>query len=79
MKKISLMKSKKYVKINLILMMMVMMMMIIIHNDNKKYHKVRDHGHYTKKFRRATHSICNFRYKTPREIPKVFHNRSTYD
>ena len=41
---------------------------------NKKYHKVRDH-----KFRRAAHSICNLRYKTPKEIPIVFHNGSTYD
>ena len=23
--------------------------------------------------------ICNLRYKTPKEIPVVFHNGSTYD
>ena len=46
---------------------------------NKKYHKVRDHFHYTGKFRGAAHSICNLRYKTPKEIPIVFHNGSTYD
>ena len=46
---------------------------------NKKYHKVRDHCHYTGKFRGAAHSICNLRYKTPKEIPVVFHNGSTYD
>ena len=31
-------------------------------NDNKKYHKVRDHYHYTEKFRGAAHDICNLRY-----------------
>ena len=48
-------------------------------NVFKLYHKVRDHCHYTGKFRGAAHSICNLRYKTPKEIPVVFHNGSTYD
>ena len=48
-------------------------------DDNKKYQKVRDHCHYTGKFRRAAHSICNLRYKTPKEIPVVFHIGSTFD
>ena len=48
-------------------------------NAFKLYHKVRDHCHYTGKFRGAAHSICNLRYKTPKEIPAVFHNGSTYD
>ena len=48
-------------------------------NVFKLYHKVRDHCHYTGKFRGAAHSICNLRYKTPKEIPIVFHNGSTYD
>ena len=43
------------------------------------YHKVRDHCHYTGKVRGAAHSICNLRYKTPKEIPAIFHNGSTYD
>ena len=47
-------------------------------NDNdKKQQKVRDHCHYTG--RGAAHNICNLRYKMPKEIPVVFHNRSTYD
>ena len=48
-------------------------------DDNKKYHKARDHCHYTEKFRAAAHNICNLRYKTPKEIKVVFHNGSTYD
>ena len=47
-------------------------------DNNKKYHKVRDNCHYTRKYRGAAHSICNLRYKTPKEIPVMFHNRSTY-
>ena len=48
-------------------------------NEFKLKHKVRDHCHYTGKFRGATHNICNLRYKIPKEIPIVFHNGSVYD
>ena len=48
-------------------------------DDDKKYHKVRDHCHYTGKYRGAAHSICNLRYKIPKEILVVFHNGSTCD
>ena len=41
--------------------------------------KVRDHCHYTGKFRGAAHSICNLRYKVPQEIPVKIHNGSKYD
>ena len=37
-------------------------------NAFKINHKVRDHCHYTKKFRGAARSICNSRYKTPRKF-----------
>ena len=47
-------------------------------NDEKNY-KVRDHCHYTGKYRGAAHNICNLRYKIPKEIPIVFHNESTYN
>ena len=48
-------------------------------NAFKLYHKVRDHCHYNGKFREAAQSICNLRYKTPQEIPVVFHNGCIYD
>ena len=48
-------------------------------DDNKNYHKVRDHCHYTGKYRRSAHEISNLRYKTPKEVSIVFHNGSTYD
>ena len=32
-----------------------------IHDNNKRYYKVRDHCHYTRKYRGAAHSICNLR------------------
>ena len=35
-------------------------------DDNKKYHKVRDHCHYTGKNRGAAYDICNLRYKIPK-------------
>ena len=44
--------------------------------DNKKE---RVHCHYTGKYRDAAHIICNLRYKTPKEIPVIFNNGSTYD
>ena len=47
--------------------------------SDKKHHKVRDHCHYTGKYREAAHNICNLGYKIPKEIPVVFHNGSTYD
>ena len=48
--------------------------------DNKRYQKLRDHCHYTGKYRGAAHDIFNLRYKKPKEIPLVFHNSSTtYD
>ena len=45
----------------------------------KLYQKVRDHCHYTGKFRGAAHSISNLRYKIPQEIPVKIHNGSKYD
>ena len=41
--------------------------------------KIRDHCHFTGKYRGAAHDICNLNYKAPNEIPVIFHNGSTYD
>ena len=47
--------------------------------EGNKHYKVRDHCHYTGKYRGAAHNICNLRYKIPKDIPIIFHNGSTYD
>ena len=46
---------------------------------NFKDPKVRDHCHYTGRYRGPTHSLCNLRYRIPSYIPVVFHNLSGYD
>ena len=51
-------------------------------NEKKKfklYQEVRDHCHFTGKFKGAARRICNLRYKVPQEIPVKIHNVSTYD
>ena len=40
----------------------------------KKHPKVRDHDHYTGKYRGAAQNECNLNYKTSKEIPIVFHS-----
>ena len=45
-------------------------------DDNNK---VRDHYHYTGRYRTVAHRTCNLRYKTSKEIPVIFHNGSAYD
>ena len=48
-------------------------------NAFKLCHIVKDHCHYTGKAREAAHNTCNLGCKTPKKIPVVFHNGSTYD
>ena len=40
--------------------------------NDKNYQKVRDHCHFTGKYRGAAHSICNLRFVFSNEIPVVF-------
>ena len=51
-------------------------------DENDEYYKnrkkVKDHCHYTGKFRGAAHSICSLRYKVPDNILIIIHNAS-YD
>ena len=48
-------------------------------NNDKEMGKVRDHCHYTGKYRSGAHSKCNLNYKIIKEIPAFFHNGSVYD
>ena len=40
----------------------------------KNKRKVKDHCHYTGKFKGAAHSKCNLNYKVPKDIPVIIHN-----
>ena len=46
---------------------------------DKKYHKVRNHCHYTREYRDSVSSIYNLKYSAPKNIPIVFHNGSNCD
>ena len=41
--------------------------------------KVRDHCHFTGKYRGAAHNNCNMNYEILIKVPLVFHNGSTHD
>ena len=47
--------------------------------NDKNYLKVRDHCHFTSKYRDAARSICKVKFNVPNEISVVFHNGLNYD
>ena len=47
--------------------------------DDNNYQKVKNHCHYTSKYRGAAHSIWNLKFNVHNKIPVVFHNGSIYD
>ena len=48
--------------------------------EAEKYKKVRDHCHFTGRYRGCAHSICNPNYCSKRfKIPVCFHNMKNYD
>ena len=44
-----------------------------------KKDKVRDHCHFTGKYRGAAHNKCNLMCRKPRVLPVIFHNLQGYD
>ena len=47
--------------------------------ESKKYWKLRDHCHFTGKYRSATHSVYNLKFNVPNDIPAVFQSGSNHD
>ena len=49
------------------------------YTTEKEYHKVKDHFHFTGKYRGVAHVICNLKEIIPRKFPVVVHSGSNYD
>lgn len=45
----------------------------------EKQKKVRDHCHFTGKYRGAAHNNCNLSYQKPKFTPIIFQNLAGYD
>ena len=48
-------------------------------DDDVKNGKVRDHCHFTGRYRGAAHNLYNLKYRKPNFTPVVIHNLSGYD
>ena len=48
-------------------------------DKDKNKEKVKDHCHYTGRYRGAAHNECDLNYRNPNFTPVVFHNLSGYD
>ena len=48
-------------------------------HQGEKDWKVRDHCHYTGKYRGAAHNSCNIKFRRPKFTPVIFHNLAGYD
>ena len=48
-------------------------------DKDKNKEKVKDHCHYTGRYRGAAYNLCNLNYKKPNFTPVVFHNLCGYD
>ena len=49
------------------------------YTTDTSYRKVRNQFHFTGKYRGITHTISNFKFRIPKEIPVFFHNGSNYN
>ena len=50
-----------------------------LNDDDNNNYKVRDHCHFTGRYRGAAHNKCNLDHRKPNFTPMVFHNLSGYD
>ena len=53
---------------------------VFIDKDDENYKnrkKVKDHCHYTGKFKGAAHSKCNLNYKVPKDVPIIINNATS--
>ena len=55
------------------------MQLIQTFSKDKSHQKVRDHCHFTSKYRGAAHSIFKLRFNMPNDIPVVFHKGTNYN
>ena len=52
---------------------------LLVYEETGEIFKVRDHCHFTGKYRGAAHNKCNLNCRKPMVLPVVFHNLQGYD